>query len=67
MFCSVFFFIVLIFQLISVRGELCVRGYWSSPDGASKVQVIEWFARQTEKIGLSDLRDSLYFPQIAGK
>ncbi|KAK9181741.1 hypothetical protein WN944_024880 [Citrus x changshan-huyou] len=51
--------------LISIRGELCVRGYWQTPDGASKTQLLEWFERQIENIGLSDLKDSLYFPQSA--
>ncbi|KAL5811140.1 hypothetical protein ACOSQ4_027708 [Xanthoceras sorbifolium] len=51
--------------LISIRGELCIRGYWNSPNGVSKTQVLEWLERQIEKIGLSDLKDSLYFPQIA--
>ncbi|TXG70855.1 hypothetical protein EZV62_005790 [Acer yangbiense] len=51
--------------LISIRGELCIRGYWNSPNGVSKTQVLEWFERQIEKIGISDLNDSLYFPQIA--
>ncbi|KAK1553981.1 hypothetical protein Q3G72_006128 [Acer saccharum] len=51
--------------LISIRGELCIRGYWNSPNSVSKTQVLEWFERQIEKIGISDLNDSLYFPQIA--
>lgn len=55
------------FQLISIRGELCMRGYWNTPDGASKTQVLQWFDRQIERIGLSDLKDGLYFPQGAGK
>lgn len=55
------------FQLISFRGELCIRGYWSTPDGLAKSQLVEWFERQIDKIGLSDLKESLYFPQSAGK
>ncbi|KAJ4706088.1 Protein COFACTOR ASSEMBLY OF COMPLEX C SUBUNIT B CCB2 chloroplastic [Melia azedarach] len=51
--------------LISIRGELCMRGYWNTPDGASKTQVLQWFDRQIERIGLSDLKDGLYFPQGA--
>ncbi|KAJ0099856.1 hypothetical protein Patl1_20071 [Pistacia atlantica] len=51
--------------LISFRGELCIRGYWNTPDGSSKTQLVEWFERQIEKIGLSDLKESLYFPQSA--
>ncbi|KAK2653774.1 hypothetical protein Ddye_013630 [Dipteronia dyeriana] len=51
--------------LISIQGELCIRGYWNSPNGVSKTEVLEWFEKQIEKIGISDLNDSLYFPQIA--
>ncbi|KAJ0042213.1 hypothetical protein Pint_17387 [Pistacia integerrima] len=51
--------------LISFRGELCIRGYWNTLDGSSKTQLVEWFERQIEKIGLSDLKESLYFPQSA--
>lgn len=51
--------------VISVQGALCVRGYWKTPDDVSKSCLLDWFGRQIEKIGLSDLRDSLYFPQRA--
>ncbi|KAI3876175.1 hypothetical protein MKW98_029127 [Papaver atlanticum] len=51
--------------LISAQGALCVRGYWNSPDSASKAQILEWLERQIQQIGLSDLKDTLYFPQGA--
>lgn len=53
-------------QLISIRGALCVRGYWNTPGDVSKARVLEWVEREIEKIGLSDLKDTLYFPQRAG-
>ncbi|XP_065870284.1 protein COFACTOR ASSEMBLY OF COMPLEX C SUBUNIT B CCB2, chloroplastic isoform X2 [Euphorbia lathyris] len=49
--------------LISIQGELCVRGYWNTPENLSKAQVIDWFKREIENIGLTDLKDTLYFPQ----
>ncbi|XP_059629334.1 protein COFACTOR ASSEMBLY OF COMPLEX C SUBUNIT B CCB2, chloroplastic [Cornus florida] len=51
--------------LISVRGALCVRGYWNTPVDLSKDHVLDWFEKQIERIGLSDLEDTLYFPQRA--
>ncbi|KAF5731130.1 hypothetical protein HS088_TW19G00735 [Tripterygium wilfordii] len=50
--------------LISVRGQLCVRGYWNTPNDISKGQILDWFQQQIEKMGLSDITDTLYFPQI---
>ncbi|XP_048138367.1 protein COFACTOR ASSEMBLY OF COMPLEX C SUBUNIT B CCB2, chloroplastic isoform X1 [Rhodamnia argentea] len=49
--------------LISIRGELCIRGYWRTPDDVSKGHVLDWFEEQIQKIGLSDLKDTLYFTQ----
>ncbi|XP_010537208.1 PREDICTED: protein COFACTOR ASSEMBLY OF COMPLEX C SUBUNIT B CCB2, chloroplastic-like [Tarenaya hassleriana] len=49
--------------MISVRGELCVRGYWNSPVQMSKAQLLDWFKRKVDEIGLSDVKDTLYFPQ----
>lgn len=49
--------------LILARGELCVRGFWNVPDGVSKDNVLDWFQSNIEETGLSDLTDSLYFPQ----
>ncbi|XP_015581760.1 protein COFACTOR ASSEMBLY OF COMPLEX C SUBUNIT B CCB2, chloroplastic isoform X3 [Ricinus communis] len=51
--------------LIYIQGELCVRGYWNTPDNISKAQVIDWFKGRIEDIGLFDLKDTLYFPQTA--
>lgn len=56
----------LIFQMISVRDELCVRGYWSIPDDVSKTNVRDWFEKQIKSIGLSDVKETLYLPQIEG-
>lgn len=49
--------------LISIQGELCVRGYWKTPDKMSKDEVLDWFKERIENIGLSDVKDTLYFPQ----
>lgn len=49
--------------LISIEGKLCIRGYWRTPDDASKAHVLDWFVEQIQKIGLSDLKDTLYFTQ----
>eukprot|EP00258_Populus_trichocarpa_P012514 XP_002322447.3 protein COFACTOR ASSEMBLY OF COMPLEX C SUBUNIT B CCB2, chloroplastic [Populus trichocarpa] len=49
--------------LISIQGELCVRGYWKTSDKMSKDEVLDWFKEQIENIGLSDVKDTLYFPQ----
>ncbi|KAK9293339.1 hypothetical protein L1049_021331 [Liquidambar formosana] len=51
--------------LISIRDALCARGYWNTPDNVSKVRMLDWFEKQIEQIGLSDLKDTLYFPQSA--
>ncbi|XP_020540739.1 protein COFACTOR ASSEMBLY OF COMPLEX C SUBUNIT B CCB2, chloroplastic isoform X2 [Jatropha curcas] len=51
--------------LISIQGGLCVRGYWKTPDNLSKAQLLDWFLKQIDSIGLFDLRDTLYFPQTA--
>ncbi|XP_050232219.1 protein COFACTOR ASSEMBLY OF COMPLEX C SUBUNIT B CCB2, chloroplastic [Mercurialis annua] len=51
--------------LISVQGELCVRGYWNTPDNLLKSLLLDWFKRNIENIGLFDLKDSIYFPQTA--
>lgn len=51
--------------LISIQDALCVRGYWNIPKDKdfSKVRALDWFEEQIQRIGLSDLKDSLYFPQ----
>ncbi|KAA8533770.1 hypothetical protein F0562_031287 [Nyssa sinensis] len=52
--------------LISIRDALCVRGYWNIPENGSKAHVLDRFEEQIKWIGLSDLKDTLYFPQCAG-
>ncbi|KAL5727701.1 hypothetical protein ACHQM5_000866 [Ranunculus cassubicifolius] len=49
--------------LISIDSALCARGYWSIPDDVSKDSTLDWFARQVQLYGLSDLTDTLYFPK----
>ncbi|KAL8126104.1 hypothetical protein AgCh_013404 [Apium graveolens] len=49
--------------IISVQGALCVRGYWNTPENISKNDALGWFEKQIEQIGLSNLKDTLYFPQ----
>ncbi|KAG2711215.1 hypothetical protein I3760_04G067100 [Carya illinoinensis] len=49
--------------LISVQGALCARGYWNIPEEASRKNLLEWFEKQIERIGLKNLKDTLYFPQ----
>ncbi|XP_024028636.1 protein COFACTOR ASSEMBLY OF COMPLEX C SUBUNIT B CCB2, chloroplastic isoform X1 [Morus notabilis] len=51
--------------LISIQGELCVRGYWNTPTDVSKTDLLDWFGRQIEQFGISDVKDTLYFPQIS--
>ncbi|GMH09015.1 hypothetical protein Nepgr_010855 [Nepenthes gracilis] len=51
--------------LIYVQDVLCVRGYWSKPDTVSRSHILDWFRSQIEKFGLSDTKDTLYFPQRA--
>ncbi|OVA14166.1 Membrane bound O-acyl transferase [Macleaya cordata] len=51
--------------LISAQGALCVRGYWNSPEDASKAQILDWLERKIQEIGLSDLKETLYFAQGA--
>ncbi|ONI27267.1 hypothetical protein PRUPE_1G077000 [Prunus persica] len=50
--------------IISIRNELCVRGYWNIPDDVSKTNVLAWFEKQIESIGLSDVKETLYLSQI---
>ncbi|KAL1198319.1 Protein COFACTOR ASSEMBLY OF COMPLEX C SUBUNIT B CCB2 [Cardamine amara subsp. amara] len=52
--------------LISVQGELCVRGYWNCPFQMSKAQLHDWFKKKVDEIGLADVKETLYFPQYAG-
>ncbi|KAL6131017.1 hypothetical protein ACLB2K_069395 [Fragaria x ananassa] len=50
--------------IISVQEELCIRGYWSIPEDVSKPNVLDWFEKQIKSIGLSNLKETLYLPQI---
>ncbi|KAM4069102.1 hypothetical protein ACJW30_12G064600 [Castanea mollissima] len=50
-------------KLISIRGELCARGYWNIPEKVSKTNLLAWFRGQMERIGLENIKDTLYFPQ----
>ncbi|KAF8116770.1 hypothetical protein N665_0014s0034 [Sinapis alba] len=52
--------------MISIQGELCVRGYWNCPGQMSKDQLHDWFKRKVDEIGLADVKETLYFPQYAG-
>ena len=59
-------FKLLISQIISIQDELCVRGYWSIPDDVSKPNVLDWFEKQIKSIGISNLKETFYLPQIEG-
>lgn len=48
--------------LISIEDALCIRGYWSTPVDLSKNDTLDWFKMQAERVGLSDVKDTLYFP-----
>ncbi|KAA8539879.1 hypothetical protein F0562_026571 [Nyssa sinensis] len=50
-------------MLISIQDALCVRGYWNTPEEVSKAHALDWFEKLIQRIGLSDLKDTLYFPQ----
>ncbi|PIN06847.1 hypothetical protein CDL12_20595 [Handroanthus impetiginosus] len=47
--------------LISVEDALCVRGYWKTPKDLSKENVPNWFREQIQRIGFSNLKDTVYF------
>ncbi|GFP87670.1 hypothetical protein PHJA_000910700 [Phtheirospermum japonicum] len=49
--------------LISVQDALCVRGYWNTPKDLSKEKIADWFRMQIQRIGFSDLKDTVYFQQ----
>ncbi|KAK6155769.1 hypothetical protein DH2020_010017 [Rehmannia glutinosa] len=51
--------------LISVKDALCARGYWNTPKDLSKENVSDWFRKQTQRIGFSNLKDTMYFQQAA--
>lgn len=43
-----------------------MRGYWNAPKDLSKENVVNWFSKQTQRMGFSNLKDALYFQQDAG-
>lgn len=49
--------------LISAQDALCARGYWNTPEDISKNNALDWFEKQIQRFGLSNLKDTLYFPQ----
>ncbi|KAL1555079.1 protein COFACTOR ASSEMBLY OF COMPLEX C SUBUNIT B CCB2, chloroplastic-like [Salvia divinorum] len=51
--------------LISVEDALCVRGYWSVPKDMPKESIPDRFRKQTQRIGLSELKDGMYLQQSA--
>ncbi|KAL8141519.1 hypothetical protein V2J09_014551 [Rumex salicifolius] len=51
--------------LISINDVLCVRGYWRTSENLSTSDSFDWFGKQIQRYGLSDLKDSLYFSQSA--
>ncbi|KAI9077010.1 hypothetical protein K1719_028351 [Acacia pycnantha] len=52
--------------LISIRGDICARGYWNIPaENSSKESLLGWFQEKAEKLGLFNLKDTLYFSQEA--
>lgn len=51
--------------LISVKDALCVRGYWNTPKDISKESILDWFQKQTQKVGFSKLKDAMYLQQSA--
>ncbi|KAG9453037.1 hypothetical protein H6P81_005941 [Aristolochia fimbriata] len=51
--------------LISLRDELCVRGYWDMPEDSSKADLFHMFSMQIRQIGLSQLEEALYFPKFS--
>lgn len=49
--------------LILIEDALCVRGYWITPEDLSKDEALDWFKMQVQLVGLSNIKDALYFPQ----
>ncbi|CAA2981562.1 protein COFACTOR ASSEMBLY OF COMPLEX C SUBUNIT B CCB2, chloroplastic isoform X2 [Olea europaea var. sylvestris] len=50
---------------VLVQDALCVRGYWNTPRDVSKENALDWFRRQTQRFGFSNLKDTIYLPQVA--
>ncbi|KAL9240425.1 hypothetical protein vseg_014647 [Gypsophila vaccaria] len=49
--------------LIYLQDVICIRGYWNFPENMSKDEILGWFMGQITKLGLTDVKDTLYFPQ----
>jgi hypothetical protein len=64
---SKLYFLYFLYQLIAVKDFLCVRGYWDTPEEASKAAIIDQFSNQIQQAGLLGLRGTLYFPRYTGK
>ncbi|CAI9762395.1 unnamed protein product [Fraxinus pennsylvanica] len=52
-------------MFIVVQDALCVRGYWNTPRDVSKENALDWFKKQIQRFGFSNLKDTIYFPQVA--
>ncbi|XP_021730143.1 protein COFACTOR ASSEMBLY OF COMPLEX C SUBUNIT B CCB2, chloroplastic-like [Chenopodium quinoa] len=52
--------------LLSLQDVICVRGYWNLPENLSKDGIVNWFVEKIKKYGLSDVKETLYFPQSTG-
>ncbi|KAL7146385.1 hypothetical protein ABFS83_06G037300 [Erythranthe nasuta] len=51
--------------LVSVGDVICVRGYWNTPKALSKEDIPDWFTKQSQTVGFSSLKDTMYFQQAA--
>ncbi|KAF3641209.1 putative 4-hydroxy-tetrahydrodipicolinate reductase 3, chloroplastic-like isoform X1 [Capsicum annuum] len=51
--------------LFSLQDTICARGYWRTPKDVLKSQLCDWFEKQIQQSGLSDLKETLYFPQVS--
>jgi hypothetical protein len=51
----------------SQRFLIYTRGYWDTPEEASKAAIIDQFKDQIQQAGLLGLRETLYFPRYTGK
>jgi hypothetical protein len=66
-------FFVFSFQLIAVKDYssqrflIYTRGYWDTPEEASKAAIIDQFKDQIQQAGLLGLRETLYFSRYTGK
>lgn len=56
-----------LYQLITVKDILCIRGCWDTPEKASKAAIIDQFKDQIQQEGFRGLTETLYFPRYTGK